>query len=147
MKMKRLIKQIAALTLALVASYATAGEFRISCAYKNDNLQKCATVVADLVSDKFIKRFPATKFSIFVYSHISSFSNGGYSAHAVSGVIPGRSNEFPKGRFSVNDSDTSNKPFTEEELAEIELKIFRKVVQNLMEQCEISPNCDVYSPR
>lgn len=145
--MKHLINQIAALTLSLVASYATAGEFKVSCSYKNDNLQGCATHIADLVSDKFIHRFPATKFAIFVHSDIGSFSNGGFSAYAVSGVIPGKSSEFPKRRFSNYSSNTLEKRFTAVELAELELKVFREAVRNLMEQCEISPNCDVYSPR
>lgn len=127
------------------ANLASAGEFSVACSYTNDNLQKCASAISDIVTDKFIEKFPATKYQIFVHSDILGFTDGGYSAYSISGVIPKNSAQFPLNRFSSTKINRSNKKFSAVELANVELETFRSAVNSLMEQCEISPTCDVYT--
>lgn len=133
--------------LLLFQPVSQAGEFSVACTYKNKNLQECASVVADLVTDKFIARFPSSRYQIFVHSNIMSFTNGGFSAYAVSGVVPRNSGQFPVVRFSSTNINGSDKRFGAVELSNYELETYRAAVKNLMEECEISPDCDVYSPR
>lgn len=76
-----------------------AGEFNVVCSYTNENLKKCASIVSDVITDKFTTKFSTKKFSIFAYSDIHSYSNGGYAAYAVVGVVPRGSGEFPVKHF------------------------------------------------
>lgn len=140
-------KRALAIVVGLMSTQAAvAGEFSVNCSYKNENLRKCATALADIVTDKFVSKFPSSRFQIFVHSSVVGFSNGGYGAYAVAGVIPAQSGDFPVRRFSSTNINGANIQFNQIELAKIELETFRAAVRNLMEQCEISPNCDVYVP-
>ncbi|MCP4348649.1 MAG: hypothetical protein GY795_24485 [Desulfobacterales bacterium] len=121
-----------------------AGKFSVSCSYKNDSLQKCASIISDIVTEKFTAKFPATHFQIFVHSSVMGFTNGGYSAYAIAGVIPKNSNQFPNRTFSSTSINGTVKKFTAIQLSNIEMETYRSAVQNFMDQCEISPNCDVY---
>jgi hypothetical protein len=130
--------------LAIVAVPARAGDFNVFCSYTNENLQKCAAVVSDIVTDKFTQKFPATKFQVFVHSHMQAFTDGGYAAYAVAGVIPKGSGEFPDYRVSTTNIDGTSKMFSGVQLAEIEKSNYRSAVRALMEKCEISPSCEIY---
>lgn len=140
---KTLFRIFGAVSL-LTSQLAFAGGFSVFCSYKNDNLQKCANVVADIVTDKFVAKFPVAKFQIFVHSNIHSYTNGGYTAYAVAGVVPYGSAQFPVRTFSNSSTNGTDRRFTAVELANEELSVYRAAVTNLMEQCEISPSCDVY---
>lgn len=134
---------VLASTLALPAM---AGEFSVSCSFSNENLRQCATVINDLVTDKFLAKYPASRFQIFVHSNIVGFTSGGYGAYAVAGVIPAGSGRFPVHRFSSTNINGSNTKFSQIDLAKTELSTYRAAVRNLMERCEISPTCDVDTP-
>ena len=86
-----------------------------------------------------------TKYQIFVHSSVVGFTNGGYGAYAVSGVIPAGSGRFPVHTFSNTNINGSDTRFSQIDLSKVELTTYRAAVQNLMEQCEISPTCDVYT--
>lgn len=129
------------------AQAAFAGEFSVSCSYTNDNLSKCASNISDIVSDKFIAKFPATQFAIFVHSYASSFTNGGFSTYAVAGVIKKNSGQFPNRTFSSVMVNSNDKEVGRIELAKKELENYRSAVQYLMDACELSPNCDIYSAK
>lgn len=126
---------------------AVAGQFSVSCSYENDNIQECAQVVSDIITDKFTAKFPATKYQIFVHSNIHSYTNGGYAAYAVTGVIPKGSDQFPARYFATTRTNRTDERFTTVQLAEQELENYRSAVKELMEKCEISPTCDVYNQR
>lgn len=130
-----------------LAQSAFAGEFSVFCSYNNDNIQKCASVIADLVTDKFIAKYPISKYQIFVHSDIHSYSDGGFAAYAVAGVIPKDSAQFPARVFSNSNINGGSTKYSRVQLANTELETYRAAVKNLMEQCEISPACDVYTPR
>jgi len=131
----------------LATQLVHAGEFSVSCSYKNDNLQKCASVISDVVTDKFVAKYPAARYQIFVHSYIFGFTDGGYSAYAVAGVIPRNSGQFPLRTFSSTSINGTSNKFGAVDLAKYELDVYRSAAKSLMEQCEISANCDVYSPR
>lgn len=139
-------------TLAIFSLCATAsasvyaGAFNVVCSYSNDNLSACADVVSDIVTDKFLARFPNQTFSIFVHSDIHSYSNGGYVAYAVAGVVPKGSSQFPIRKFSSSTLERQKRGDTLT-LANVEKENFRDAVKQLMDQCEVSPNCEVYIPR
>lgn len=144
---KTVLRNVGIAVSLLTAQVAFAGNFSVFCSYRNDNLQKCAEAIADIVTDKFVVKFPAAKFQIFVHSNVSSFTNGGFAAYAVAGVVPNGSAQFPVKTYSNTRINGADKSFTAVELANEELSIFRAAVTNLMGQCEISPNCDIYSAR
>ena len=129
-----------------LATHATAGEFFVSCSYSNDNLSKCATVIRDLVTDKFTSKYPATRFEIFLHSDVMGFTDGGYSAFAIAGVAQRGSTDFPIRRFTSVQINGTNNRFSAVELAEIELQVYRQAAKRLMDACEISPTCDVFQP-
>lgn len=147
MAMKKFLSCAIGTVSLFTAQLASAGEFSVACSYKNTNLEECASVVADIVTDKFIAKFPAKKFQIFVHSNVHSYTNGGYTAYAVTGVVPHGSGQFPVDRYSSTSTNGTDKKFTNLELAKVELENFRAVVTNLMNECEISPTCDVYRVR
>ncbi len=144
MNNKNLVIGIFASGILLALPQAEAGEFRVSCSYKFDSLLRCADAVSDIVTEKYIAKFPAKKFTIFVHSNIHAYSNGGYVAYAVAGVVPTASDQFPRKRFSTTTMERERRA-TQIELAEVEKENFREAVKQLMDNCEISPNCDVYT--
>lgn len=139
--------KIVALLVLMAAKAASAGNFSMACSYTNANLQKCAAVVADLVTDKFVAKYPAAKFQIFAYSNVHKYTSGGYAAFAVAGVIPKDSGQFPLFKYSATRIDGTDKTYGQIEIAAKELEAYRAAVKSLMDECEISPNCDVYTAR
>lgn len=136
---------MATIAIAIMPT-AHAGDYSVYCSYKNENLPKCASVIADIVTDKFVAKFPAKRFEIFVHSNVHRYTNGGYTAYAITGVIPMDSYQFPLRRVSRTDVNTTTKVFNVIDLAEKELNVIRGAAEDLMAQCEISPNCDIYQP-
>ncbi|MCK7499002.1 MAG: hypothetical protein MZW92_57225 [Comamonadaceae bacterium] len=146
MKHQLIARLLAAITIgALCQATAAAGTFRVACSYENDNLSKCASVVSDIVTDKFIAKFPSDRYSIFVHSDIHSYSNGGYVAYAVTGVVPTGSSQFPIRRFSATTLEREKRA-DRAKLGEVELENFRDAVKQLMDHCDLSPDCDIYIP-
>jgi len=125
---------------------AYAGTFRVTCSYEAESLSACASVVSDLVTDKFIAKFPDSQFSIFVHSDMHSYSNGGYVAYALAGVVPTGSSQFPLRRFSATTMERQKRA-DHVTRAAVERENFRDAVKQLMDKCELSPSCDVYSAR
>lgn len=132
---------------AVLLPSAHAGEFSVFCTYSNQNLSKCANAISDLVTDKFIAKFPPSKYQIFMHSNIHSYTNGGYAAYAIAGVIPKGSAQFPVVRYSNTDINGSDKKFGAIALAEKELDVYRAAAKSLMDACELSPTCDVFTDR
>lgn len=138
---------VATAIFLLTAQASHSGEFSVTCSYTNDNIGKCASVLTDLVTDKFIAKFPSTKYEIFVHSNMLSFSDGGFASYAVAGVVLRNSGQFPLNRFSSTKINGTDKNFNAVDLANYELQVYRSAVKSLMDQCEISPDCNVYIPR
>ena len=130
----------------LAAAPAHAGAFNVMCSYNSENLSACADIVSDIVTDKFPAKFPNQAFTIFVHSDIHSYSAGGYVAYAVAGVVPKGSSQFPVLRFSSSKLERQKRGDVLT-LANVERENFRDAVKQLMDQCEVSPTCDIYIPR
>lgn len=135
------------LALTFFSGVTQAGEFSVFCTYKNENIQKCANVISDIVSDKFVEKFSAAKYQIFLHSNIHSFTNGGYSSYAIAGVVQRGSWDFPARYYSNTNINGSDKVFSAVQIAEIELASYRSAAKSLMDACEVSPNCDIYAAR
>jgi len=120
-----------------------AGQFRVAC---YGDVYDCAPKVADIVTDKFIKSFPASKFTIVAIVDFQRYSAGGGVGYAVAGVsqnAKGEPTQVPLKRFSptirVTDGNVSPSQVTRE-LDEL----LRRAVEEMMAECERSPNCDIY---
>lgn len=122
------------------------GTFATTCAFEHLAPSRCTPSVADLVTAKFTRHFPAAQFELFLHAKTFSFSNGGYSAYGVAGVVPRDSGQFPARRLAATAIDTSERVPSVLELADLELGVVRQAVKNLMDQCELSPDCDLYRP-
>jgi hypothetical protein len=128
------------------ATSVYAGEFTVACSYKNDNLKQCANIISDLVTDKFTSKFPSSKYSIFIHSNIHSYSSGGYAAYAITGVIPKDSGDFPIRMYNASIMNGQDRA-TSLELSNVELENYRDAIKQLMDMCEISSTCDIYTPK
>ena len=137
----------AALCLSALHGAASAGEFSVFCSYKNDNLERCADAVSDIVTDKFTAKFPSSQYQIFLHSNIHHYTNGGFGAYAVAGVIPRGSAMFPVRTFSATSINGTDKNFGAIEQAGIERDVYRSAAKSLIDACEVSPSCDVYVKR
>lgn len=146
MKHAKLFKSLATGALILVAAAAQAGPFRMVCSYQYESLSKCAEMTNDIVTERFTAKFPADRFTIFVHSDLHSYSNGGYVAYAVAGVVPTGSLQFPLRRYSTTTFERERRA-DHLRLAEVEKENFRDAVKQLMDKCDLSPTCDVYVPR
>lgn len=50
------------MAVLVVAQPVFTGEFYVSCSYGNENLKGCARQLTDIVANKFIAKFPASRF-------------------------------------------------------------------------------------
>lgn len=126
--------------LSIFSAYANAGEFRISCNTSVD----CNNLVNDLVSDKFINRYPAKKWEIYVLSDSLQYTNTGVSGMALVAVRPRRADGLsvvPERRFFYHMKNPSiNNPH---EKNNFEREMIRAGVEYMMAECDSKPNCNI----
>jgi hypothetical protein len=132
---------IATLAIAIFPSVVLAGEFNVVCHVFHKNMSQCAEPIVDIVTEKFTAKFPASKYSIWVYSNAMSFPNGEYVAWAEGAVIRRGSTNFPLTRTATSKIRRDNMSNSLLPVANLELEMFRTVVTRMMEQCEVSPTC------
>jgi hypothetical protein len=132
--------------LLAVPAVARAGDFVTTCNFQSDALKDCGSNFADIVTDRFIERFPADRFEIFVFSNVTAFDEGGMIAYAAVGVVPLGSHQFPQLRFLTSRAGAEDKRYTAAELGENERDVARDAVQSLMDQCAKTEACAVYAP-
>lgn len=58
--------------------------------------------VRDLVSEAFTRKYPADRWSIFMYSAVNRTTNGALHCYGISGVTPKGSDKFPIRSFSYS---------------------------------------------
>lgn len=56
--------------------------------------------IRDLVTESFTRRFPADRWSIFLYSAVNRSDNGSLHCYGITGVTPKGSDKFPIRSFS-----------------------------------------------
>jgi hypothetical protein len=105
---------------------------------------ECKGLFNDLVSQKFLARFPAEKWEIFVYADTYVFGDGKATSQAVVGVVP-ISNE----KFAYFPNQTSSHIVTTPRLSsgydkqDVERKTIRRAIEKLMASCNEQKNCDL----
>lgn len=109
----------------------------------------CSEHIADLVTDKFTSKFSAKKYKITVIYDFQTYSDGGGVGFAAAGVVPileGKHSDrslVPKLRFiSTTRIDNTRRLSPYDKTNEM-VELIRRSVQNLMEECDRSPSCDV----
>jgi hypothetical protein len=134
-----------ALVLALLACpvAARAGDFNTNCSYVTEALAPCGEVFADIVTDRFIERFPVERYEIFVFSNVETNQAGDLLAYAVAGVVLHGSNDFPRRRFQSS-RVLAKGDYTAGQLDEHELIVARDAVAWMMEKCGQTPSCEVF---
>lgn len=139
---------IAAGTLYLSAP-AMAAEpltFTVYCQFQGHGVgDLCHENVKDVVTETFIKKYPSSKYHLWVLSTHTVFSDGSVMAYARAGVMQKDKMEVPRyARQSFRYRNGANDPLLV--ASEDELHVARSAVQDLMEQCAMREDCDIYRP-
>lgn len=123
------------------ATEVIAGTFSVSCSGLQELV--CAEQINDIVTDKFIKKFPFDKFQI---SLVMIQTANGITAARVS-VAPNIGNKIGYitiGKKAWIFTDVA-KEITKAELMKVKVDAIRNATQDMMEECEKTTNCEIYS--
>ena len=105
---------------------------------------ECKGLFNDLLTDKFLLRFPSEQWQIFVYADTYVFGDGKATSQAVVGVVPAS-----KEKFAYFPNQTSSHIVTTPRLSngydkdEVERKTIRRAIEKLMASCKEQKNCDL----
>ncbi|MGZ3239864.1 MAG: hypothetical protein ACXWIN_02560 [Burkholderiaceae bacterium] len=105
---------------------------------------ECKGLFNELLTDKFLDRFPPDKWEIFVYADTYAFGDGKAISQAVVGVVP-----ISKEKFVYFPNQTSSHIVTTPRLSkgydqeDVERKTIRRAVEKLMASCNEQKNCDL----
>lgn len=110
----------------------------------------CAEHIKDIVSDKFTKKYPSSKYEIVIVYQYDAYSDGGGVGFAVAGVSPkvtekakyGNLSLMPINRFLATQRDTG-KQVDPYEVTKFKINLLRRATRLLMEACDRQPSCDV----
>lgn len=126
--------------LAVLSSAASAGNFSYYC----DTEVSCNQLFNDLVTDKFIKKYPDGKWEIFVLTSMAHFSDGSASGTAIIGVRPLRKddlNVLPTRKFYRNGyRENLENTYA---FKEFEKNLIRNAITDMMAKCDDTPSCDI----
>lgn len=141
-----IVKSLIAACVLGAPLQASAGQFSVACQHKTQILYNgCGENVRDIVTDKFTDRYP--KHDIFVLSDHIQFSDGSYVVYARAGVSPRGTFEAPRYNFSAFRTVAASHENTALAMGRAEARIVRDVVQDMMDECATSKNCDsIYVP-
>lgn len=104
----------------------------------------CAGLFNDLLTEKFLLRFPPEQWQVFVYADTYTFGDGKATSQAVVGVVP-----LSKERFAYFPNQTSSHIVTTPRLSsgydkdDVERKTIRRAIEKLMTSCREQKNCDL----
>ena len=145
--MRLVLRSLLATAMIAAPATACAGEFNSTCHFSSEALSACGENFSDLVTDRFIERFPADRYELFIYSMAAPFDEGGMVAHAVAGVVPLDSHQFPQLRFQSSRTGDNSVVYSAAELGQNELEVARNAVKQLMETCDETAACEVFLAR
>lgn len=126
--------------LSILTAYANAGEFRYSCSTNVD----CNNLFTDLVSEKFMNRYPAKNWEIYVLSDSLQYTNAGASGVALVGVRRYRADGLfvvPKQRYARHQYSPSVSNSYEQN--DFERQMIRNALEVMMADCDSKPNCNI----
>lgn len=132
--------------VCLLGTKAYAGEYQINCYFSG---KKCASLISDLVSDRFTSKYPPSHWTIVVIGQFAPYSNGGGVGFAVAGVSPTPQNQdknataqVPRRRFISTTRILDHQLSPYEVNAKIE-SLVRDAVQDMIAECDLSPKCEI----
>lgn len=105
---------------------------------------ECRGLFSDLLTEKFLARYPADTWEIFVYADTLAFGDGKATSQAVVGVVP-----ISRQKFAYFPNQTSSHTVTTPRLSsgydkdDLERKTIRRAVEKLMASCNEVKNCDL----
>lgn len=139
-------KIITALLLLAASQVAVAGTFNFKGTSETLTNADLDGKLGDLVTDKFIEKYPSKKWTIYVQTSTGNSNSNGSTLYFVSvGVAPKNLNGLQPAEKSwsrithnnivVNASLKDKKPLLVKEV--------RLALQDMMDTCEKSPSCDI----
>lgn len=88
--------------------------------------------IRDLVTEAFTRRYPAEKWSIFIYSAVNRSSNGTLHCYGIAGVTPKGSDKFPVRSFSYSIQRHASSQESATERRELAVACARGAVEGMM---------------
>lgn len=114
--------------LAGSLNVAVAGPFVVS-TYGTAN----SSDINDIITDAFTKKYPSSKYEIFLFSSAFLTNTGIPSCSAITGVVRKGSNDFPLSRYSsIEFGDKAGEAMTVGEEIGWSAKCSRSAVMNMM---------------
>lgn len=139
------VKTAAIIGLTSLSFSVSAGEY-ICHAFGDTG---CAEHVTNVVTNKFTAKFPATKYKIVVIYDFQTYSDGGGVGFAAAGVAPHLKGQYsnrslvPTWRYNATTRIDNTRKLSPYDKTNEKIELIQRAVQNLMEECERSPNCDI----
>jgi hypothetical protein len=140
--MRASLKTTIIIGLATLSFSAFAGQFRCNAAGDAG----CAEHIKKIVSDKFLSKFPASKYTIVVIYDFLTYSDGGGVAFSVAGVVPlqdGNKVLVPRSRYISTTRINAGRFINPYQKTQEKIEVIQRSVEQMMEECERSPSCDV----
>lgn len=121
------LRHFAAALALLMASQAHAGRFTTA-----EFGPVRAEDIADIVTDAFTQRFPANRWSIFLYSSVTFSGTGQPSCHAITGVTPRGQDRFPVHSYTSHVQRMKPQSMSLGEQREFAATCARQAVEDMM---------------
>lgn len=143
--MRFTVKTAAIIGLASLSFSVSAGEY--FCHGFGD--AGCSEHITNVVTEKFTAKFPAKKYKIVVIYDFHTYSDGGGVGFAAAGVAPRLEGKYsdrslvPKWRFIATTRIDNTRKLSPYDKTNEKIELIQRAVQNLMEDCERSPSCDI----
>ena len=126
--------------IALLSATASAGSF----SYRCQTDVSCDSLFSDIVTDKYVKYYPADKWQIYVLTSMAHYSDGMASGTAIVGVRPIRKdnlNVLPANRFFRNGYRANVE--NAYALNDFEKELIRNAVTDMMAKCNEQQKCQI----
>ncbi len=121
------LRHVAAALVLSMASQAHAGRFTTA-----EFGPVRAEDIADLVTEAFTQRFPANRWSIFLYSSVTFSGTGQPSCHAIAGVTPKGQDRFPVHSYASHVQRMKPQSMSPGEQREFAATCARRVIGDMM---------------
>lgn len=112
----------------------------------------CRQATQSLLTEKFVAKFPPTRFKLVVFGSIHRYSDVTGAAYTVAGVSRRvwiqrvEQTLLPLKRYSASVPIETSSPTTEAQRKAALEQAVRAAVQRLMAVCEQTPDCAVHKP-
>jgi hypothetical protein len=103
---------------------------------------ECKGLFNDLFTDKFVLKYPADKWEVFVHADTYELGDKRATSHAIAGMVP-----LSKEKFGYFPQHTSSHLSTTPRLSsaydkqDVERKTIRRAIERLMKMCDETKDC------